>query len=121
MARKTGWDPTLMHAQMWHGAQGAIHRDGGYGCHVCGTTWRPYERRAWWPIFLRWSWFGRWWRLAWHGWEIDADGPSQRVFGQTFHLGPLKVCFGRSRRDPSGASACAICHPPVDNGARLVG
>ena len=115
--RKAGWDPRLLHANTWHGAKGAVHRDGGYACHECGTTWKPSRRRAWWPISFQWFYpsLGGGWRFGRaHGIEVAAEGIEQRIFATVLHLGPLKVCFGLRRTyDFTGATDCAICRPCV--------
>jgi len=67
------------------------------------------DRYVYWPVRLGWHWRGyrsgrclarRYGRpypfVHWHGWQIGWDGPSQRVFGRTLHLGPLLVKFGPS-------------------------
>ena len=66
------------------------------------------DRWQWWPVRLMWR--ERSTHLVdWHGWQVanervDVSKTSARcvpgyraVFGQTFHFGPLKICFGRNR------------------------
>lgn len=111
--RKTGWDPSLLHANSWHRVKGVTARNGKYGCHECGTTWPAYVRRVWWPLSFAWSWLGSAW-FRWHGFEINADGIEQRVMGQVFHLGPLKIVLGRGTpHDMSGCADCEICRSCV--------
>lgn len=68
---------------------------GEYTCSECGHTWKARSRYLWWPVRILWAdrkasrWFAR------HGWHVAFDGIEQRVYGQTFHFGRLKVCFGR--------------------------
>ena len=64
-------------------------------------------RYMWWPIRLRWQRASSHRFFTSHGWQTGfdrvaphehSDGcmPGYRsVFGRTFHLGPLKVCFGK--------------------------
>lgn len=102
-----------MHAKLWHGARGAAHRDGEYGCHECGTTWVPYERWGWWPIALRWSPPGslsRWRFFRRHGIQVASEGIGQAVFAQVWHFGPLKVVLGlRESYDHGGDAGCTEC------------
>ncbi len=70
------------------------------------TIEKDKSRRVNWPIRLRWSSNHKGWFTT-HGWQIGSERvpveqtsfgcmPGYRaVFGWTFHLGPLKVCFGR--------------------------
>ena len=64
-----------------------------------------------WPVRLTWSWFARgsWFQV--HGWEVGSELvpegltsgqkiPGLRaIVGQTYHLGPLKILFGRQQTD----------------------
>lgn len=77
------------------------------------------DRIQWWPVRLKWSapfasnWF------IWHGWQTGSerseDGSTgsgcmpgfRRVFGRTFHLGRLKICFGKNIEP-----ACQVQAPP---------
>lgn len=70
---------------------------------------RDRDRLLMWPIRLRWSdprasnWFGA------HGWQVGTERCAvtsfhcipgyRRVFGWTFHVGRLKVCFGTTREE----------------------
>lgn len=73
-----------------------ITSDGStYTCHECGSQWQPNERYSWWPISVRWSWPWPYLRLvSWHGAQIGADGPEQKVFAGFLRLGPIVVRFG---------------------------
>ncbi|GIN22519.1 hypothetical protein J1TS3_36530 [Siminovitchia fordii] len=56
------------------------------------------KRYLYWPIKIKWSkpisksirskWFHK------HGWQVGWDGFAMGVFGWTYHLGRLKICFG---------------------------
>ena len=67
------------------------------------------KRLQWWPVRVRFNWlpYGHETRLedwrevvgvGWHGWWIGTEG-GEAVFGQTFHLGPLKIMCGRGWRE----------------------
>lgn len=75
-----------------------------------------------WPVRLSFvTHFGAraWFRV--HGWqtgsELTMDGTNARgcvpgirlVFGQTFHLGPLKILFGREQSDEQRELVAAWC------------
>ncbi len=76
------------------GYKGVTSNDAGrYTCHECGTEWYRRERRAWWPISLRWSWpKGTW--FSWHGAQIGADAIEQKVVAGFLRIGPVVVRFG---------------------------
>lgn len=55
------------------------------------------KRYLMWPIKLKWvkplpnqnsKWFKK------HGWQVGFDGFAMSVYGWTYHLGRLKICFG---------------------------
>ena len=86
------------------GLHGVMSDDHGlYTCNECGEQWQARSRYLWWPIRLRWSdrraskWLGS------HGVEVEADGVEQRVFMRVWHLGRLKIIFGREPLRPSEA------------------
>jgi len=55
------------------------------------------QRYLLWPV--RFSWGRPWTRpFTTHGWEVQADGFEQRVYGWTLHFGKLKVLFGKDAR-----------------------
>jgi hypothetical protein len=56
----------------------------------------------WWPIRLGWCSGGALSFFDWHGWQTGWESPAcgaRRVFGQTFHIGALKVKLGRGERE----------------------
>lgn len=67
---------------------------GNYHCGECGHRWKASKRTQWWPIRITWrrrattKFFNR------HLWQTGWDGIEQRVYGQTFHVGALKICLG---------------------------
>jgi len=74
--------------------------DGTTSCGACGHVWQTSKRYLWWPVRLRWvatilvkhrsrSW--GWW----HGWQVESLCLGQERYGWTFHLGRLKILFGR--------------------------
>lgn len=75
-----------------------------------------------WPVRFGWLWrpLGRdttWrdWRyvfgLGWHGWYVDGKGEVS-VFGQTFHVGPLKIMCGPAREKGRGSERQRPPGPP---------
>ena len=71
---------------------------GNYGCGDCGHRWKARDRYQWWPIRILWRRKSATKFFTWHGWQTGWDGIEQRVFGQTFHVGALKVCLGKQLR-----------------------
>ena len=85
------------------------------------------ERFQNWPIRLKWgdklssNWFGR------HGWQTGFEVvpveqtsfgcmPGRRaVFGWTFHIGRLKVCFGRELPELPQGAAVLFAPPRQEN------
>lgn len=62
----------------------------------------------WWPVRLSWCPRGALSFFDWHGWQTGWESAvcgARRVFGQTFHIGALKVKFGRGERDAKDYSA----------------
>jgi hypothetical protein len=80
-------------------------------CTTCDYEWPVADVYARWPIRLKWgaprssAWFTS------HGWQLGTDHLWRRVFGWTFHLGRLKVCFGRSPYPyrPAREQRCPAC------------
>jgi hypothetical protein len=80
-----------------------------YNCAECGHRWKSSSRYQWWPLRLKWNWDASPRHFfAHHGWQTGWDGVEQRVFGQTFHIGPLKICLGADllRDDSVRCGAC---------------
>lgn len=93
-----------------------------YMCVHCRHTWHSGGRYQWWPIRVRWSWAS--FRMAWkyrravfghHGWQTGHDGLERHVFGQTFHVGPLKMCLGRDL-PRHGEPTCPRCKRALPTG-----
>lgn len=75
---------------------------GNYSCGDCGHTWKARKRYQWWPIRFRWQRNSALRFFDWHGWQTGWDGIEQRVFGQTLHVGSLKICLGTKPAAESG-------------------
>ncbi len=66
------------------------------------------DRYLLWPIRIKWRPYGTYW--GWHGFQVGTELCSlsetskacipghRRVFGQTLHVGPLKIVFGAVER-----------------------
>jgi hypothetical protein len=67
---------------------------GNYTCGDCGHKWKARHRYQWWPIRVLWRPRTAHKFFAWHGWQTGWDGIEQRVYGQTFHVGALKIHAG---------------------------
>jgi hypothetical protein len=58
------------------------------------------KRYIYWPIRFKWvskKVTGKYWKYNWfnrHGWQVGWDDIAMGVFGWTYHLGRLKICFG---------------------------
>lgn len=67
-------------------------------CNDCGRTWLAKDRYVWWPVGLRWvrhvtSARAPFW--GWHGFQIGWHDIDARLMGQVFHVGRLRIVFGR--------------------------
>lgn len=58
----------------------------------------PLRRWLYWPIKLAYSDMRFWRWFQWHGWSVGSSGLERTWYGWTFHLGPLLVLFGSSKR-----------------------
>ncbi len=69
--------------------------DEGYRCRLCLGHWKSSSRYQWWPVRFTWNRGTSSKFFNWHGWQTGWDGLERRVFGQTFHIGALKICLGK--------------------------
>jgi hypothetical protein len=66
---------------------------------VLRRAFRPSDEaiHQWWPLRLSWRPRGALSFFDWHGWQTGWESAvcgARRVFGQTFHIGALKICLG---------------------------
>lgn len=59
-----------------------------------------HERYLWWPLSLSWADHGNW--FIWHWIEASRNYPSPpgrhfKTLAQVFHVGRLRIVFGRWR------------------------
>lgn len=87
--------PGLRHIGFRRGKRGVNLME----CRDCGRTWKTEDHYVWWPIAF--SWAPRlpdgmtWTWVSWHAFQIGWYDLDARLFGQVFHLGRLRLIFGK--------------------------